>query len=81
MTKTTDKQSVEEWLDSLDPATMVVRDGRYMREISAAVAALTAAELRLEEAVAEARRAGDSWEMIGVALGTSRQAAHRKFAR
>ena len=81
MTKTTSKQSVEEWLDSLDPSTMVVRDGRHMREIWAARTALEAAETRLHDAVADAIAAGDSWGMIGVALGTSRQAAHRKFAR
>jgi hypothetical protein len=32
-------------------------------------------------AVAAARKTGESWNAIGVALGTARQAAHRKFSR
>ena len=81
MVKTVRKQSVEEWLDSLDPATMKVRDGVHLRAIGAALDALDAAERQLEAAVAEARQAGDSWDLIGMVLGTSRQAAHRKFSR
>jgi hypothetical protein len=74
-------QSVEEWLDSIDPSSVEVRDGGHIRAISAAVDALNEAELKLEAAVADAKNAGESWNAIGVALGTSRQAAHRKFAR
>ena len=44
------KQSVEDWLDSLDPAQMQVRDAVHLRA-------------------------------VGVVLGTSRQAAHRRFAK
>jgi len=81
MVKTVKKQSVEKWLDSLDPATMEVRDGAHLRAIGLALDAIEAAEHQLRVAVAEARKAGDSWDAIGVVLGTSRQAAHRKFAR
>ncbi len=81
MARTIKKQSVEEWLDSLDPATMELRDGVHLRAIGAALDALEAAERQLDVAVAEARKAGDSWNAIGVVLGTSRQAAHRKFSR
>ncbi len=81
MARTIKKQSVEEWLDSLDPATVELRDGVHLRAIGDALDALEAAERQLDVAVAEARKAGDSWNAIGVVLGTSRQAAHRKFSR
>lgn len=81
MVDTVKKQSVEEWLDSIDPATIRARDARHLRAIGEALDALEAAERQLEDAVAEARKAGDSWNAIGLVLGTSRQAAHRKFAR
>ena len=48
------------------------------RRIIAAREALAAAELL--EAVRAVRKAGDSWTVIGAALGQSRQAAHRKYA-
>ncbi len=37
------------------------------------------AEQNLCKAIAYARSAGDSWTVIGAALGTSRQAAHERF--
>ena len=57
-----------------------MRDGRHLRRIGAALTALEAAEEALRAAVAEAHDAGDSWAAIGAVLGTSRQAAHRKYA-
>lgn len=71
--------NVEEWLDNLDPGEGEVKDGRHMREISEALESVEAAEIRLRAAVMEARAAGDSWAMIGTALGTSRQAAFQRF--
>jgi dihydroxyacetone kinase len=81
MAKTMKKSSVEEWLDSIDPASTEFRDGVHLRAIGAALDAIEAAERQLEDAVAEAKKAGESWSAIGVVLGTSRQAAHRKFAQ
>jgi hypothetical protein len=52
------------------------------RSISLVVQAerdLKVAELRLRHQVAEARRAGHSWAVIGASLGTSRQAAQQRF--
>lgn len=47
-----------------------------------AVASLRALTERLELAQVEAAlRAGMSWPEIGAALGVSRQAAHKKFAK
>lgn len=46
----------------------------YLHEATAALQLATA------EVVGRARRAGCSWEDIGQALGTSRQAAHQRFS-
>lgn len=80
MAKTQHKSSVEAWLDTLDPKTAPAHDARHLRAVAQALTNLEDAEQALEHAVAEARAAGDSWEAVGTVLGTSRQAAHRKFA-
>ena len=72
-------EATEKWLDDLDPAELDFRDASHVRAIVTAVEALSAAEENLRGAVAEARAAGDSWSVIGAALGTSRQAAHERF--
>ncbi|NED95865.1 hypothetical protein G1H11_11135 [Phytoactinopolyspora alkaliphila] len=72
---------VERWLDSLDPATTPARDGARMRRIAAARQNMADAEQELRDAVAEARAAGDTWSMIGIALGTTRQAAFQRFGK
>lgn len=71
--------ATEQWLDQLDPAHLDFRDAAHVRAIIAAAQALTAAEENLRQAVADARAAGDSWTLIGAALGTSKQAAHERF--
>lgn len=65
-------------LDAL-PDNIELRDARYFRAILAAGKELTRAEQILRAAVADARRAGDSWAVIGAALGVTRQAAHERF--
>lgn len=79
--KTRGDSDVERWLDNLDPATTPARDGARMRHIAAAREHVTDAERELRDAVAEARAAGDTWSMIGIALGTSRQAAFQRFGK
>jgi hypothetical protein len=69
----------EEWLDHLDPATTDSRDAKHFREIIAARKGVDDAVERLRMAVHDARAAGDSWTMIGSALGVSRQAAYERF--
>ena len=81
MPKTTQNPTVEEWLDRLDVTTLKMRDGKHLREIGAALDALEASEATLHRAIADARAAGDSWSAIGMVLGTSKQAAHRKFGQ
>lgn len=80
-TKHTDKTDVENWLDNLEVDPADARDARHMRRIAAAATALANAEAELNTAVAEARAAGDTWAMVGTALGISRQAAYQRFGK
>jgi hypothetical protein len=73
------RETDETGLDDVDPATHPSRDARHFREIIAARQALAAAESGLQDAVAAAREAGDSWTVIGAAMGTTRQGAYRRF--
>lgn len=78
--KTTHTDDVEEWLDSLDPAVIEWKDGTRLRNVAKARIELGHAERALRSAVREAHDNGDSWTAIGMVLGISRQAAHRKYA-
>lgn len=71
----------ESGLDALDPAAHRGRDASHVRDIIAARKVIETAEADLRRAVQAARDAGDSWAVIGVALGTSRQAAFQRFGR
>ena len=66
-------------LETLDPSTMPSRDAVNFREIIAASRRVHDAEAELHAAVARARQAGDSWTVIGAALGVTRQAAQKRF--
>jgi len=68
-------------LDTLEPATNPARDAKHFRAIIAASEAVNDAEQQLRAAVQDARVAGDSWTMIGAALGVSKQAAQQRFSR
>lgn len=70
---------VEEWLDSLDPATVQARDAIHHRRVIAARKQVDETRDELGRAVAQARAAGESWAAIGMALGISRQAAQQRF--
>ena len=77
----------EKWLEHLDPHTAPARDARHLRHIrvaadafEAAKAELDEAKARLDAAVGDARAHGDSWGLIGMVLGVSRQAAQQRFA-
>lgn len=81
MSSETISSDVERWLNDLDPATTPARDAVHMRRIAAARKSLAESEQELRDAVAEARAAGDTWSMIGIALGTTRQAAFQRFGK
>lgn len=76
---TDETAGIEEWLDSVDPDASEARDASHVRRIIAAVEAVEHSEGELRAAVAAARAAGDTWDVIGVALGISRQAAYQRF--
>ena len=81
--KTTDAEAdaADEWLDSLDSSTTPARDARHLRRIAAATAVIAEAEEEQRQAVQAARENGDSWNVIGIALGTTRQAAFQRFGQ
>lgn len=66
-------------LDEIDVALHPARDAAHFRRILAARENLAAAEKELRDAVDAARKAGDSWTIIGAALDTTRQAAQQRF--
>ena len=68
-------------LSALDPAQTMARDAVHFRRIIAARKKVADAEQELRDAVREARNAGDSWTVIGVALDTTRQAAIQRFGK
>jgi hypothetical protein len=65
----------------MSPAPRVDRGGADFRRITAARAAAAKAEAELDAAVSAARANGDSWEVIGTALGTSARTARDRFAQ
>jgi hypothetical protein len=81
MTVATRTQLDDTGLDALDPAVTPSRDASHFRAIVAASDAAAAAEEGLRAAVRAAREAGDSWTVIGTALGVTKQAAQQRFSR
>jgi len=79
--KVKNEQDLDGWLDSIEPDPADARDATHIRRIIAANEALSAADDELRAAVVSARAAGDTWDAIGVALGTSRQAAYQRFGK
>lgn len=63
----------------LSPAPIVDREAADFRRISAARKAAAKAEAELDAAVSAARAKGDSWAVIGAALGTSARTARERF--
>ena len=63
----------------LDPAPHGERDAADFRRITAARAAAAKAEAELVAAVRAARANGDSWEVIGTALGIPARSAREQF--
>ncbi|MDU6745673.1 MAG: hypothetical protein E6448_07375 [Actinomyces sp.] len=76
MTYATD---IDTGLDELDVTTHYARDAQNFRKIVAANKQVEEAERRLRQAVDDARQAGDSWTIIGAALGITRQGAQKRF--
>ena len=69
----------EAWLHQLDPETTPAEDVSDLRAVAEAVITVGAAQAHLEATVRAARERGRSWGRIGMALGTSRQAARERY--
>jgi hypothetical protein len=81
-TKTTDEMTAAEgWLAQLEPAEVRGRDGKYLRNVTEAAERALSANAKLRTAVKEARAVGETWAMIGLMLGVTRQAAFQRFGR
>ncbi|ADX75252.1 hypothetical protein Asphe3_41870 (plasmid) [Pseudarthrobacter phenanthrenivorans Sphe3] len=63
----------------LSPAPHVDRNAADFRRLTAARTAAAKAEAELDAAVSAARANGDSWEVIGAALGMSARNARERF--
>jgi hypothetical protein len=63
----------------LSPAPHVDMEAPDFRRITAAHTAAAKAAAELDAAVSAARAKGDSWEVIGAALGTSARTARQRF--
>lgn len=72
-------EEIDHMLDGLDPSTL--RDASHFRAIIAANDVIAAGQRALVQAVIAARSAGDSWTIIGAALGVSKQAAYDRFGK
>jgi hypothetical protein len=72
-------EAAERWLDGLNPSDVALDDAPDLRRIRELAAELEGAEARLRSAVADARANGETWGMIGMVLGVSRQAAQQRF--
>ena len=79
--KVANEQGLDVWLESIEPDPADARDATHIRRIIVANEALHAADDELRAAVTSARVAGDTWDAIGVALGTSQQAAYHRFGK
>ena len=66
-------------LDSIDVDPTAARDAKRFRRIVAARKAAEAAQDELRAAVRAAQGAGDTWAMIGEALGISAESAQLQF--
>lgn len=75
------QNDTEHWLDSIKVDPGDARDATHMRRIAAAAKTRDDADTELVDAVTAARAAGDTWAMIGAALGISRQAAYQRFGK
>lgn len=75
------ERDLESWLDEIEPDPADAHDASHIRRIIAAAEAVERATAELRAAVMAARAAGDTWDAIGVALGTTRQAAYQRFGK
>ncbi|GAS94430.1 hypothetical protein RMCC_1396 [Mycolicibacterium canariasense] len=81
MAKVKEQKDLEDFLDNVEVKPADARDATHIRRIIAAKKAATDADAELVAAVRAARAAGDTWDAIGMALGTTRQGAYQRFGK
>lgn len=77
---TTQTQFDPTGLSQVDTTTAHARDASHLRAIIAAAEVVKAADADLRQRVRDARETGDSWTVIGAALGVTKQAAQQRFS-
>ena len=73
-------EQLADWFES-DDFGPELRDAAPLRELIAAAEARSAAEARVDRAVLDARADGLTWAVIGIALGTSGEAARQRYGQ
>jgi hypothetical protein len=73
--------AAERWLNSLGSAEDVSSgaDASRLRQIGEAVRAVAESQVRLADAVIDARAHGHTWAQVATMLGTTRQAAQQRY--
>lgn len=72
-------QELAERLEKRDHTKDNWQDGAALHQLEALVRERERLDAEIDDAVAAARRAGHSWNSIGLMLGTSKQAAQQRF--
>lgn len=75
------EHDIDDFLDAVEVNPADARDATHIRRIIAAKKAAADADAELIAAVRAARAAGDTWDAIGMALGTTRQGAYQRFGK
>ncbi|MCL2482626.1 MAG: hypothetical protein FWF43_04255 [Propionibacteriaceae bacterium] len=82
MSETEDEQ-LATWLETVNDGEGPAPVGSMSREVFDAIAKAVdnrdESQREIDLLVAEAREQGASWALIGAALGTSRQGAHKRY--
>jgi hypothetical protein len=74
-------EAFECWADTVETEDLVVADTSSLKTLVLLAKSQTAIEIQLAEAVRRARADHQSWSMIAVMIGVSKQAALRKYRR
>jgi hypothetical protein len=72
-------QELAQRLENRDRTKDNWQDGAALHQLEALVRERDRLDAEIDDAVAAARKAGHSWNSIGLMLGTSKQAAQQRF--
>ena len=74
-------EELADYFENLDVDYSTWKDATALREVRRAFEASADADLALAEAVARARADGHSWQLIGVMVCTSGEAARQRYGK